>query len=103
MILIVGAALVLEIKAGFTPGDPAKVIFVIVAVLVQAVLPFLGHATILKSLRALVIPFIILFAVMLGYAIPHATTHGVAHGADSVSYTHLDVYKRQGPPCRRAC
>jgi len=43
-----------------------------------------------------VIPFIILFAVMLGYAIPHATTHGVAHGADSVSYTHLDVYKRQG-------
>src|SRR5580700_3610467 len=65
LILIVGAALVLEIKAGFTPGDPAKVIFVIVA---------------------LVIPFIILFAVMLGYAIPHATTHGVAHGADWQTY-----------------
>jgi purine-cytosine permease-like protein len=86
LILIVGAALVLEIKAGFTPGDPAKVIFVIVAVVIQAVLPFLGHATILKSLRALVIPFIILFAVMLGYAIPHATTHGVAHGADWQTY-----------------
>jgi len=81
LILIVGAALVLQLKAGFLGGNPAKVIFVIVAVLIQGVLPFLGHATILKSLRALVIPFVILFAVMLGFAIPHATTHGVAHGA----------------------
>jgi purine-cytosine permease-like protein len=86
LILIVGAALVLQIKAGFLPGDPAKVIFVIVAVLIQGVLPFLGHATIVKTLRALVIPFIILFAVMLGFAIPHATTHGVAHGADWQTY-----------------
>lgn len=86
LILIVGAALVLEIKAGFSPGDPAKVIFVIVAVLIQGVLPFLGHATILKTLRALVIPFIILFAVMLAFAIPHATTHGVAHAADWQTY-----------------
>ena len=86
LILIVGAALVLEIKAGFNPGDPAKVIFVIVAVVIQGVLPFLGHATILKTLRALVVPFIILFAVMLGFAIPHATTHGVAHGADWQTY-----------------
>ena len=86
LILIVGAALVLEIKAGFLPGDPAKVIFVIVAVLIQGVLPFLGHATIVKTLRALVIPFIVLFVVMLCYAIPHATTHGVAHGADWQTY-----------------
>src|SRR5580658_7107615 len=53
LILIVGAALVLQGKAGFTGGTPAKVIFVIVAVVIQAVLPFLGHATILKNLRAL--------------------------------------------------
>ena len=82
LILIVGATLVLTIKAGFSPGDPAKVIFVLVAVLIQGVLPFLGHATIVKTLRVLVIPFIILFAVLLGFAIPHATIHGVAHGAD---------------------
>ena len=56
------------------------------AVLIQGVLPFLGHATILKTLRALVIPFVILFAVMLGFAIPHATTHGVAHAADWQTY-----------------
>jgi NCS1 family nucleobase:cation symporter-1 len=82
LILIVGAGLVLAIKAGFSPGDPAKVVFVILAVLIQGILPFLGHATIVKVLRVLVIPFVVLFAILLGFAIPHATTHGVAHGAD---------------------
>ncbi|MGH9043780.1 MAG: purine-cytosine permease family protein [Acidimicrobiales bacterium] len=80
LILVVGAALVLELKAGFGTGGPAKVVFVIVAVLIQGVLPFLGHATILKTLRYLTIPFVVVFAIMLGFAIPHATTHGVAHG-----------------------
>jgi nucleobase:cation symporter-1, NCS1 family len=86
IILIVGAALVLSIKAGFSPGDPAKVIFVIVAVVIQGVLPFLGHATMVKTLRLLTIPFIVLFAVLLGFAIPHATTNGVHTGADWQTY-----------------
>jgi nucleobase:cation symporter-1, NCS1 family len=86
LILIVGASLVLALKAGFSPGDPTKVVFVVAAVLVQGVLPFLGHATIVKTLRVLVIPFVILFAVLLGFAIPHATTHGVAHAADWQTY-----------------
>jgi purine-cytosine permease-like protein len=86
LILIVGAALVLEIKAGFAPGDTAKVIFVIVAVIIQGFLPFLGHATIVKTLRALVIPFVVLFAVLLGFAVRHATVHGVAHGAGWKTY-----------------
>ncbi|HEY3942646.1 MAG TPA: cytosine permease [Acidimicrobiales bacterium] len=86
LILIVGAALVLELKAGFSPGHPAKVIFVLVAVAVQGVLPFLGHATIVKTLRWLTIPFVVLFAVLLGFAVPHATVHGVAHGADWQTY-----------------
>jgi nucleobase:cation symporter-1, NCS1 family len=82
LILIVGAGLVLLIKAGFDPTSPAKVLLVIAAVLVQGVLPFLGHATIVKTLRALIIPFVILFAVMLGFAIPHANLHVVAHSGD---------------------
>ncbi len=86
LILIVGAALVLDIKAGFDPGDVTKVIFVLVAVLIQGVLPFLGHAAIVKSLRLLVVPFVILFGVLLVLSIPHATTHGVAHGADWQTY-----------------
>ena len=86
IILIMGAALVLSIKAGFSPGDPAKVIFVILAVLIQGVLPFLGHATMVKTLRWLTIPFIVLFAVLLGFALPHATANGVHHGADWQTY-----------------
>jgi purine-cytosine permease-like protein len=86
ILLIVGAALVLSIKAGFAPGSPAKVIFVIAAIVVQGVLPFLGHATIVKVLRALTIPFVVIFVVLLGFAIPHATTTGVAHGADWQTY-----------------
>lgn len=86
LILIVGAALVLAMKAGFAPGTPSKVIFVLVAVAIQGILPFLGHATMVKTLRWLAIPFLVLFAVMLGFAIPHATTTGVAHGADWQTY-----------------
>ena len=60
------------VKAGFLPGDPAKVILVIVAVLIQGILPFFGHAAIVKTLRLLIVPFVVLFAVLLGFAIPHA-------------------------------
>jgi NCS1 family nucleobase:cation symporter-1 len=80
IILIVGASLVLSVKAGFTPGDPAKIVFVIIAVAIQAVLPFLGHATIVKVLRWLTIPFIVIFAIMLGFVVPHATTHATHPG-----------------------
>ncbi len=86
LILIVGAGLVLGIKGGITPTTTEKVLFVIGAVLVQGVLPFLGHASIVKTLRWLTIPFVVLFVVMLGFALPHATTHGVAHGADWQTY-----------------
>jgi purine-cytosine permease-like protein len=82
LLLIVGAGIVLSDKAGFNPGNPAKVALVIGAVVVQFVLPFLGHATIVKVLRLLILPFVLLFVGLLIYIVPHATTHGVAHGAD---------------------
>ncbi len=87
LILIVGAGLVLMIKAGFLPGDPAKVVLVIVAVLIQGILPFLGHAAIVKTLRLLVVPFVVLFAVMLGFAIPHANLQVVKTSGDWQSFT----------------
>jgi len=80
IILIVGAALVLSDKAGFHPGDAAKVVFVILAVAIQAILPFLGHATMVKVLRWLTIPFVVIFAILLGFAIPHVTTASPHHG-----------------------
>jgi nucleobase:cation symporter-1, NCS1 family len=82
LILIVGAGLVLTLKSGFAPGDASKVIFVVIAIVIQAIMPVLGHASIVKTLRMLAFPFIIIFGVLLIYSISHATTHGVAHGAD---------------------
>jgi purine-cytosine permease-like protein len=73
-------------KAGFLPGNPAKVVFVVIAVAIQAVLPFLGHATILRTLRVLILPFIVLFAVLLGFAASHASLNAVHHGASWQTY-----------------
>ena len=87
LILIVGAALVLMIKAGFLPGDPAKVVLVILAVAIQAILPLLGHAAIVKTLRLLIVPFVILFGVMLAFAIPHAHLHVVKTSGDWQAFT----------------
>src|SRR5271170_5362937 len=87
LILIVGAGLVLMIKAGYLPGSPAKVILVIAAVLVQGILPFLGHAAIVKTLRWLIVPFVVLFAIMLGFAIPHANLHVVKTSGDWQGFT----------------
>ncbi len=86
LILIVGAALVLQIKAGSAPSTTSKVLFVVLAVAIQGVLPFLGHATILKTLRVLVVPFLVLFAVLVGFAVPHAALGAVKHGADWQTY-----------------
>jgi nucleobase:cation symporter-1, NCS1 family len=79
--LIVLAAIALSAKAGLTAGTPAKIIFIIVAVLIQAVLPLLGHAAVLRVLRWMAIPFIILFAVMAGLTTSKVNLHLPVHGA----------------------
>jgi NCS1 family nucleobase:cation symporter-1 len=78
---IVFAAIVLTSKAGFTAGTAAKVIFIILAVAIQAVLPTLGHAAVLKALRWLAIPFVVLFVVLAILTAGKANLHGLAHGA----------------------
>lgn len=85
IILIAGAGIVLATKAGFSPGHPAEITFVIIAVIIQGIMPVLGHATIVKVLRWLTIPFVILFAIVLGFALPHATA-GAATGANWKTY-----------------
>ncbi len=85
--LIVFAAILLSSKAGFTAGTAAKVIFIILAVAIQAVLPVLGHAAVLKVLRWLAIPFVILFAVMAGLTTSKVNLHVPAHGASWGSLT----------------
>lgn len=63
LILIVGAALVLTMKAGFGVGDPAKAVYILLVVAIQFVLPFLGHATMVKVLRGLIFAIVQLFAI----------------------------------------
>jgi nucleobase:cation symporter-1, NCS1 family len=81
LILIVGSVLVITSKAGYDPGTPVKLVAILLAVVLQAVLPFLGHATIVKVLRLLIVPFVVLFAVLAGILASHTQLNAVAHGA----------------------
>jgi nucleobase:cation symporter-1, NCS1 family len=79
--LIVFAAILLDSKAGFSAGVPAKVVFIVVAVAIQAVLPLLGHAAVLRVLSWLSIPFVVLFAVLAGLTTSKVNLHVPPHGA----------------------
>jgi purine-cytosine permease-like protein len=72
LILIVGAALVLLNKAGVHSSVGLKIVLIIVAVSIQAVLPFFGHATMAKVLKALIIPFLVIFIVLFIFTALHA-------------------------------
>ena len=73
--LIVFAAILLASKAGFGAGTAAKIVFIVLAVAIQAVLPLLGHAAVLKVLRWLAIPFVVLFAVMAALTTSKVNLH----------------------------
>src|SRR5665213_1813507 len=73
LILIVAAAIVLSQMAGFHVSSPMKVIYIIVASAIQAVMPYLGHATMVKVLRALIIPFGAIFVLLAFYDFKHGS------------------------------
>jgi purine-cytosine permease-like protein len=87
LILVVFAAEVLAVKAGFLPGTPAKVVFIVIAVAIQLLLPLLGHATMVKTLRLLIIPFVILFAILAALTLGKAHLNAVPHGAGCCSWS----------------
>jgi purine-cytosine permease-like protein len=80
LILIVFGAIALAAKAGYQAGTPLKVVFIVAAAAIQAVVPFLGYATIVKVLRTLVIPFTTLYVILavltVGKANPGSNQHG---------------------------
>jgi purine-cytosine permease-like protein len=78
---IVLAAIAVSGRLHFLPGTPAKIVFLLLAVAIQAVLPLLGHAAVLKVLRWLAIPFVILFALMAILTTSKVNLHVPAHGA----------------------
>ncbi|MGA2209466.1 MAG: cytosine permease [Acidimicrobiales bacterium] len=59
-------------REGTTLDTLAKVFVIIAAVAVQFIVPFLGHATIIKVLRYLSFVFIVVFAIMAILVVPHA-------------------------------
>lgn len=79
--LIVFAAILLASKAGMAVGTGAKIVIIVLAVAIQSVLPLLGHAAVLKVLRWLAIPFVVLFAVMAALTSSKVNLHVPVHGA----------------------
>jgi nucleobase:cation symporter-1, NCS1 family len=86
--LIVFAAIALAGEAGMRSVPTwLKVGFLVAAVAIQAVLPLLGHAAVVKVLRALAVPFIALFAIMAAFV-----AHRYAAGPPSAPWGPVTVF-----------
>jgi purine-cytosine permease-like protein len=72
LILIVGAGIVLAAKAGVHASRPFEAALIVGAVGVQVLLPFLGHATMTRVLRWLILPFVASYVVLAGFSVGHA-------------------------------
>ncbi|MBV9093852.1 MAG: cytosine permease [Streptosporangiaceae bacterium] len=64
---VVATVILLFSLHGTSLGTPAKIVVIILAALLQMVMPLLGHATISKVLRYLGYVFILFFAVLAGF------------------------------------
>ena len=87
LILIVGAAIVLCQMGGLHVSSTLKVIFIIAAAAIQAVVPYLGHATMVKVLRALIIPFGAIFVLLAIYDVKHGSSSFKGFGGGWELYT----------------
>jgi NCS1 family nucleobase:cation symporter-1 len=79
VVFIVGAMLDRQHGLGALSAA-AKAVIIALAVAVQFVVPFLGHATIKSVLRYLSFVFIVLFAIMAALILPHVNLAKVQHG-----------------------
>ncbi len=87
LILIVGAAIVLSQMAGVHVSSALKVVFIVLAAAIQAVMPYLGHATMVKILRALIIPFGAIFVLLAVYDFSHGSASFKGFGGGWELYT----------------
>jgi NCS1 family nucleobase:cation symporter-1 len=78
---------VLSQMAGFQVSSPTKVIYIIIAAAIQAVMPYLGHATMVKVLRALIIPFGAIFVLLAIYDVKHGSASFKGFGGGWQLYT----------------
>ena len=78
LVLIVLVVEAMFSKGGITAGTGLKIVIILVAVALQFIIPFLGHATITKVLRYLSFVFIVVFAIMAILVIPHVNLNDLA-------------------------
>jgi purine-cytosine permease-like protein len=84
--LVVLAGLVLAGKAGIHTSTGLKVALIVVAAAVQLVLPLFGHRAMLRVLRMLVPPFVVLFILLAIFTLPKAHLGAGSH-ADFATMT----------------
>jgi purine-cytosine permease-like protein len=84
--LVVLAGLVLAGKAGIHTSTGLKVALIVVAAAVQLVLPLFGHRAMLRVLRMLVPPFVVLFILLAIFTLPKAHLGAGSH-ADFATVT----------------
>jgi NCS1 family nucleobase:cation symporter-1 len=83
--LIALAVIALMDRAGVpTGGTGLKVGVVIVAATVQLALPLLGHASIMKALRWMTLPFLAIFVILTILTLPHVSTGGESGGIAAI-------------------
>jgi NCS1 family nucleobase:cation symporter-1 len=70
--LVVLAGLALAAKAGLHTSTGLKVVLIVLAAAIQLVLPLFGHRVMLRVLRMLVPPFVVLFILLAIFALPKA-------------------------------
>jgi NCS1 family nucleobase:cation symporter-1 len=78
--LVVAAGLALLNKAGIGTSDGLKWALIVGAASIQLLLPLLGHGTILRALRVMLLPFIVMFILLAVLALPKAHL-GAGHNA----------------------
>jgi len=77
--LVVLAGLVLAGKAGIHTSTGLKVVLIVAAAAIQLVLPLFGHRAMLRVLRLLVPPFVILFILLAIFTLPKAHLGAGSH------------------------
>lgn len=87
-IALIGLALIaLLAKAGVTSSTGLEVGAVLVAVALQAVLPLFGHATMVKIIKYMAYPFVVLFVIVAIVVAPKVHLGAINHGANLSTWT----------------
>jgi nucleobase:cation symporter-1, NCS1 family len=87
-IALIGLAFIaLLAKAGVSSSTALEVGAVLVAVALQAVLPLFGHATMVKIIKYMAYPFVVLFVIVAIVVAPKVHLGVINHGASLSTWT----------------